>query len=150
MVMENKFVLPKVEQVAIIVKDVELTAAYLSSTLGIGPFRISERSGETMVYGKRTLAKRRLGIAEMGGIDLELIQGLEAGTPYYDFINGRGEGLQHIRFAPVGDLNRTVGYLEEKGFKLVYGGEHAGGRFAYMESEMAKGFILEFVKRAKS
>lgn len=150
MVTDNKFVLPKVEQVAITVKDLEATAAYLSSALGIEPFRISERSGPVTVGGKPALAKRRLGIAKMGGIDLELIQGLEPATPYYNFINSRGEGLQHIRFAPVPDLSRTVAYLEEKGFKLVYGGEHAGSRFAYMESEKAKGFILEFVQRPKS
>ena len=150
MVTDSKFVLPRVEQVAVIVRNLEETAAYLSSTLGIEPFRISERSGPVTVGGKPATAKRRLGIAKMGGIDLELIQGLDPGTPYYNFINSRGEGLQHIRFAPVPDLAKTVSYLEEKGFKLVYGGEHQGSRFAYLESAKAKGFILEFVQRPKS
>ncbi len=148
MVADKKFILPKVEQVALIVKDLEKTAAFLSSTLGIEPFRISERSSPVTVNGKPTFAKRKLGIANMGGVDLELIQPLEDGTPYYDFIRAKGEALQHIRFAPVPDLNRTVAYLEEKGFKTVYSGEYAGGRFAYMESEKAKGLILEFVQRA--
>ena len=44
MVADDKFVLNKMEQVALIVKDLERTAACLSSTLGIEPFRISERS----------------------------------------------------------------------------------------------------------
>ncbi|MFH1639973.1 MAG: VOC family protein [Chloroflexota bacterium] len=148
--MENKFVLPEVEQVALIVKDLEQTAAYLSASLGIGPFRISERSGPTEVNGNPTVAKRRLGIAKMGGIDLELIQGLEPDTPYFDFINSKGEALQHIRFAAVEDLDLWVAHLAEKGFKLVYGGEHSGSRFAYLESERAKGLILEFLQRAKS
>ncbi len=143
---QSKFVLPAVEQVALIVKDLEATAAYLSSSLGIGPFRISERHGATRVNGKPTLAKRKLGIANMGGVDLELIQALEAGTPYYDFINSQGEVLQHIRFAPVDDLDQTVAYLEGKGFKTVYSGQHAGRRFTYLQSEKAKGLILEFVQ----
>ncbi len=148
--MEDNFVLPKVEQVAIIVDDLESTAAFLSSSLGIESFRISERSGPVTVNGKSTRAKRRLGIATMGGIDLELIQPMETGTPYYSFIKSRGSGLQHIRFAPVADLKQTVAYLEAKGFKLAYGGEYAGSHFAYMESEKAKGFVLEFVQRPKS
>ena len=85
----------------------------------------------------------------MGGVDLELIQPLESGTPYHDFITARGEALQHVRFAPVPDLNKMVAYLEGKGFKTVYSGEYASGRFAYMESENAKGLILEFVQRSK-
>ncbi|MBM2824646.1 MAG: methylmalonyl-CoA/ethylmalonyl-CoA epimerase [Dehalococcoidales bacterium] len=148
--MESKFVLPKVEQVAVVVDDLEATAAYLSASLGIEPFRISERSGPVTVNGRPTRAQRKLGIARMGGIDLELIQPLETGTPYDDFIKSRGPGLQHIRFAPVADLKQTVAYLEAKGFKLAYGGEHAGSHFAYMESEKAKGFVLEFVQRAKA
>ena len=146
MVDKEKFVLPKVEQIALIVKDLETTMAYLSSSLGIGPFRISERCGPTKVNGAPTLAKRKLGIAKMGGVDLELIQALEPGTPYYDFIYSKGEVLQHIRFAPVDDLDQTVSYLERKGFKVVYSGEHTGRRFAYLESENAKGLILEFVQ----
>ncbi len=155
MAVEKKFVLPKVEQVAMAVKDLESTAAYLSSCLGIGPFQISDRYSSTMVHGKPTMAKRKVGIASMGGVDLELIQPMEEDTPYYDFMNSRGEGLQHIRFSPVDDLNQTVAYLEEKGFKLVYSGKqnsgvHSGSLFAYMESERAKGFILEFVQRPKA
>ncbi len=142
----NTFVLPRVEQVALIVKDLETTATYLSATLGIGPFRISERRGPTKVYGKPTVASRKLGIANMGGVDLELIQGLEPGTPYYDFIYSKGEVMQHLRFAPVANLDRIVDYLVDKGFKVAYAGEHAGRRFAYLASEKAKGLILEFVQ----
>ena len=148
--MENKFVLPKMEQVALIVKDLESTAAFLSASLGIGPFNFSERSSPVTVGGKPSFAKRKLGIAKMGGIDLELIQPEEAGTPYYNFIFSKGEALQHVRFAPVDDLNKTVAYLEGKGFKLVYGGEFGGGCFAYMESDKAKGLVLEFTQRAKA
>jgi catechol 2,3-dioxygenase-like lactoylglutathione lyase family enzyme len=148
--MENKFVLPKMEQVALIVKDLESTAAFLSSTLGIGPFNFSERSSPVTVGGKPSFAKRKLGIAKMGGIDLELIQPEEAGTPYYNFIFSKGEALQHVRFAPVDDLDKTVAYLEGKGFKTAYAGEFGGGRFAYMESDKAKGLVLEFTQRAKA
>ena len=146
MIKKNKFVLPEVEQIALIVKDLETTAAYLSSSLGIGPFRISERYGPTKVYGEPALAKRKLGIGKMRGLDLELIQALEPGTSYYNFIYSKGEVLQHIRFAPVNDLDQTVTYLEEKEFKVVYSGEHAGRCFAYLESENAKGLILEFTQ----
>jgi methylmalonyl-CoA/ethylmalonyl-CoA epimerase len=148
--MGNEFVLPKVEQVALIVKDREAVAEFLSSSLGIGPFRMSERSGPVTVSGKPSKATRRLGIAMMGGMELELIQPMEPNTPYYNFVMSRGEAIQHIRFAPVPDLDKAVAYLEGKGFKVAYAGEHAGSRFAYLESDKAKGLVLEFVQRAKA
>ena len=147
--MESKFVLPKMEQVALIVKDVNATAAFLSETLVIGPFTFSERDSPVTVNGKPSHARRKLGIAKMGGIDLELIQPMEPGTPYYNFVMARGEALQHVRFAPVEDLDKTIAYLESKGFKTAYAGEFGGNRFAYMESDKAKGLVLEFVTRAK-
>ena len=148
--MENKFVLPKMEQVALIVKDLQATAAFLSDTLGIGPFIFSERNSPVTVNGKPSFARRKLGIAKMGGVDLELIQPMEPGTPYYNFVFSKGEVLQHVRFAPVEDLDKTITYLEGKGFKTAYAGEFGGNRFAYMESDKAQGLVLEFVTRAKA
>ncbi len=148
--MESKFVLPKMEQVALIVKNMEETAAFLSESLGMGPFQFSERSSPVTVGGKPSFAKRKLGIAKMGGIDLELIEPEEPGTPYYNFVAGKGEAIQHVRFAPVEDLDRTIAYLEGKGFKVAYAGAYGGGRFAYLESDKAKGLVLEFVQRAKA
>lgn len=155
MVEEKKFVMPKFNQVALVVKDLESTAAFLSDSLGIGPFQICDRNMPRTIYGKTSMAKRRVGNAKMGEVDLELIQPMEEGTPYYNFMHSRGEGLQHISFVPVEDLKETVAHFEEKGFKVVYGGEHTGGDLAgtlvaYMESEKAKGFIIEFVQRPKS
>lgn len=137
------------EQVALIVKDLQVTAAFLSDTLGIGPFIFSERNSPVTVSGKPSFAKRKLGITKMGGIDLELIQPMEPGTPYYNFVFSKGEALQHVRFAPVEDLDKTIAYLEGKGFKTAYAGEFGGNRFAYMESDKAQGLVLEFVTRAK-
>jgi hypothetical protein len=147
MVSSNGFTLPEVEQIALIVKDLEQTAAYLSDSLGIAPFTISERHSPTKVDGKPAFSRRKLGIASMGGIELELIQALEEGTPYYDFITANGEVLQHIRFAPVKNLDETVSHLEEKGFRVRYSGDYSGSRFAYLGSEKARGLILEFVQR---
>ena len=145
--MEKKFTLPKVEQVAVICKDLDSTAAFLASTLGIGPFVFSERNSQVTVDGKQSNARRKLGIAPMGGVDIELIQPMEPGTPYYKFVMARGEGIQHIRFAPVADLKATVANLEKMGYKTAYAGDFGGSSFAYMESDKAKGFVLEFVQR---
>jgi methylmalonyl-CoA/ethylmalonyl-CoA epimerase len=147
--MEKKFVLPRVEQVAVICKDRDATAAFLAETLGIGPFVFSERNSPVTVNGKPSHARRRLAIAPMGGVDIELIQPMEPGTPYYNFVMARGEGMQHIRFAPVTDLKATVAYLEKLGYKTAYTGDFGGSSFAYMESDKAKGFVLEIVQRAK-
>jgi len=54
--------------------------------------------------------------------------------------------LQHIRFAPVNNLEQVTSCLEGKGFKVKYSGNYAGSSFAYFESPKAKGLILEFVE----
>ena len=150
MAQEKKFVLPKVDQIALICKNLDNTAAYLTSALGLEPFRIHERNNEVAVGGKKTTANRRLGVAQLGGIQLELIQSLDPGTPYDKFITAKGEVLQHIRFAPVDNLDEIIAYLDTKGFKLAYSGGFKDMRFAYLESAQAKGLILEFVQVGKS
>ncbi len=147
---EKKLTLPKIDQIALIVKDLNQTAEYLSSSLGLEPFRITERNSPVTIGGKPTTANRRLGLAQMGGIELELIQALEPGTPYDDFINAKGEALQHIRFAPVDNMDEILTNLYSKGFEVVYSGEFSGRRFAYLESNRAKGLILEFIQIVKS
>lgn len=145
--MEGKLILPKVAQVALTVNDLQATAAFLSETLGIGPFQLSERISSTKLNGKDIKARRKIGTAKMGGIDLELIEAPEPNSPYYKFVHTRGEGLQHIAFTPIEDLDKMVAYLKGKGYKAVYAGEYEGNRFAYMESDKAKGLILEFVQQ---
>ncbi|MDD5082069.1 MAG: VOC family protein [Dehalococcoidales bacterium] len=147
MAAKGKLVLPRVAQIALIVKNMEKTASYLSSSLGIGPFQFSERVGPATVDGKPTQARRKLGIIELKDIQLELIEGPDKGTPYYDFIYARGEGWQHIRFETfesADDLDRWIDHLKGHGWKVKYAGEYGGGRFAYLESDQAKGCILEF------
>lgn len=147
MAQNNRISLPKVEQVGIAVKDLEKTSAYLSSVLEIEPFQILERTGPATAYDKPTVARRKLGLTRIGGMELELIQAMEKGSPYYNFVYSRGEGLQHIRFAPVDNLEKLIARLQGIGFKVLYYSEHSGDCFAYMESEGAKGFIIEVVSR---
>ncbi len=147
--MIDKMTAPRLNQVSTVVDDVEATAAYLTDSLGIGPWRIFENRNAVMVFGKPTTARRKVATTMVGEGEVELVQA-ELGTPHYEFMRRRGKGLNHVRIAAVDDLDGTVAYLEKNGFKVVYSGIGTQGNFAYMESDQLKGFVLELAQARKS
>jgi catechol 2,3-dioxygenase-like lactoylglutathione lyase family enzyme len=71
----------------------------------------------------------------------ELIEPLEGSSPHRDFLNTRGEGVQHFSFGTVNDLDGTVRMLQSKGGKYTLGNEKAG--YAYVDMPAPFGFTIE-------
>ena len=100
--------LPQKLHIGVVVKDMDRTIQRLTSTFGIGPWDIKERRypEEQVVVGKGPFSYR-VAFADLGPIELELIEVLEGSTIHADFLNARGEGIHHIGFR-VKDLENTV------------------------------------------
>ena len=147
---EVKVVLPPVSQIGIVVKDVEKTAEYYFSMFGIGPFTIQEASMEGSVsYGKPAPVKMKVAFAQMGPVEIELIQPLEGGELYTEFLRSKGEGLHHLGI-DVGDFDtydRILAELDNRGIKplLSYRGRRLD--FAYLNTQVIGGVILELLHR---
>jgi hypothetical protein len=147
----------EIKQVGICVKDVIKTAENYWNILGIGPWEIREWGSYVLFdrccYGKPAWGRERLAHAYIGELELELVQFVEGDSIYADWIEGHGEGIQHLKFL-CSDIDETSNLLKEQGFFSLQSGhfgdpkEKAGG-FNYIDVPPLH-CILEPVHKPKS
>ena len=142
--------LPQKLHIGVVVKDMDRTIQRLTSTFGIGPWDIKERRypEEQVVVGKGPFSYR-VAFADLGPIELELIEILEGSTIHADFLNARGEGIHHIGFR-VKDLENTVTTLQQQGIGVLQSAFREGSRYVYMDPAELGGIMFEFVERGQT
>jgi len=133
-------------QVGVVVKDLDKAVERLSS-LGIGPFTpmLLPPDAEQWFRGKPLDAKFRISGARLGEIILELIQPVEGESPHQEFLDSKGEGIQHIAFA-VDDLDREVAKLTKQGVSIQLSANLRDVRVAYLDLGVC-GLIIELIQR---
>jgi len=143
---KGKVVLPPVNQVGIVVKDLEKTIQFHSLTLGIGPFKIREFKLEgAMLRGKPTNVKMRVALAQAGQVQIELIQVLDGESLHTEFLRDKGEGLHHLGFI-VDDIDNKLAQLAKQGIKPVFNVDLPGVSAAYLDSDKIGGVIIELIQ----
>ena len=114
-----------INQIALVVKDLQRTVENYWSILGIGPWDISMLEAPVIFnrtyYGKPAWAREKMGLAQAGGVQLELLEPVEGDSIYQDFITEHGEGLHHLNFL-VDDLDGTAEILAKEGFPTIQSG----------------------------
>jgi len=115
-----------INQVAIVVDDLEQVAENYWTILGIGPWAIYEWEFP-LVYNRRyhgetAWARERIALAQVGDVELELVQPVEGPSIYADWLDEHGEGLHHLNFL-VDDVDEAVQVLSEQGFESLQGGK---------------------------
>ncbi len=150
---EDAIKLGDVIQIGVVVKDVDAAVEYYSKNFGIGPWRVTvvERpSTITTVYGKAASYKAKVGIAQVSPtVTLELVQDLEGETIRTKFLQEKGEGINHLMFAPVDDLKAEMRKFERKGFPVIQSSITPAGGFAYMDTTQVGGIVFELAQRRK-
>ena len=136
----------KLIQVGVVVKDLDKAVERLSS-LGIGPFTpmLLPPDAEQWFRGKPLDAKFKISGARLGEIVLELIQPVEGESPHQEFLDSKGEGIQHIAFA-VDDLDREVAKLTKQGVSVLLSANLRDVRVAYLDLGVG-GLIFELIQR---
>jgi methylmalonyl-CoA/ethylmalonyl-CoA epimerase len=133
----------KLVQVGVVVRDVEKVTERLSF-LGIGPFEEMNLPPERkeLFRGKPALADARILTTRLGETQLEIVQPLAAESPHREFLDARGEGIQHI-MVTVDDVEKEIRRLTEKGCTLLLDIRMPNGvRGAYVDLH-AGGIIVE-------
>jgi len=134
-------------QVGIIVKDVEETAKKLEESIGIGPFEIIAPEYRDLTFrGKPGRFKMKLGLANSGSIQIELMQVLYGETIFDEFIQRKGYGLHHLGIR-VGNMNDAMKKMERKGFKVIQSGNRPVVKWAYLDTEDQIGIIFELLEK---
>jgi hypothetical protein len=116
-----------INQIALVVKDLELVAMNYWNILGIGPWSIfnweSPLVYDRKYHGKAARARERIALTQVGNVQLELLQPIEGPSIYADWIEEHGEGLHHVNFL-VDDVDEVAGILEAEGFPSLQSGRY--------------------------
>jgi Glyoxalase/Bleomycin resistance protein/Dioxygenase superfamily len=137
-------------QVGVVVRDVDRTVALLSDVFGIGPFRVmdwppADRPNLKRFYhGKLSNYTSRMAWADLGAIELELIQPLEGQSIFREYLDNHGEGIHHLKFI-VSDIESVIEHLSKIGIEASQRGEglRRGTEWAFFDTERLLGFGIE-------
>ena len=137
-----------VGHIGLIVRDIEESAKKYEKFFGIRVPGIGETATADkthIVYrGGPTQARAKLCHIPMGPIRIELIQPLGGPSVWKDFLDSKGEGVQHVAF-DVKDADAEVARLEAEGFKVVQRGDFEGGCYIYVDTTAELGVCLELL-----
>lgn len=152
--MERDPGLKTVVQIAVICRDIEVTARRWAALLGVGMPEISvtDPGNECgMVYlGKPSNARCKMAFFETGTCRLELIQPLGPGSSWQDGLDKNGESVHHLAFE-VKDMDGTVRACKEQGMPVIHQGHWDGtnGTYAYVDSQKQLGVMIELLNWEK-
>ena len=140
----ERLILPRLEHVCYVTRDLERTIATLQKYLGLEPFtkRIPELSNK-QYYGKPEDFKFHVAHSKTGDIVYEVLQPIGGRNIYEDFIREHGEGLHHLGYA-ISNLPKWVEDYRKIGIEPIMSGESAAVRFAYLNTPE---IIVELVER---
>lgn len=133
--------LPSPSHIGVVVRDMDKTIEFLSSIFGLGPWQTIEfsPSQEELTVGKPF--RQMVAHAKLGSTVLELVQQLEGGGPWPEFLESKGEGLHHIAFT-VSNFDVMVARLQRQGFKMIAGGLYQGKHWSYFATTPG-GIVIE-------
>jgi methylmalonyl-CoA/ethylmalonyl-CoA epimerase len=157
--MEENTTLPKEEmfknfvQIGVVVADVDQSVRYLSEIFGIGPFRVIDwppedrKDIQKFYHSEPGNFTARMAFAELGPVELELIQPVSGKSIWADFLREKGGGIHHIRFN-VDELTPVQKHLAGyEIFPTQHGsGIRPGTTWMNFGSEEKIGFVIEAMK----
>ena len=138
----------RIDHMGLLVRDLDKAIEYFKS-LGIGPFQEIEM--ETIVYremyGKPADWKLRAAVVRLDpGVKIELIQPLEKADLLQEFLDAKGEGINHVAFA-VEDLDKEVAEMKNKGHEPVFIAKSSTGHGGvYFDTRATGGTIFELIQ----
>jgi 4-hydroxyphenylpyruvate dioxygenase-like putative hemolysin len=140
----------KVIQIAIVVKDIEAAAKHWAELLGkpVPEIRTTRPGNEVKVIyrGKPSNGQVKLTFFVLGQVVIELLEPISEGTSWQEFMDEKGEGVQHIGFKVV-DAVKASQALEEAGYPVFHQGRYDSddGTYIYHDTQDALGVVVELL-----
>ena len=129
-------VLPSPYKISAVVKDVDKTTEFLSSTIGLGPWETFDYSAQKdeIIVGEPF--KIRVAWANVGGpLIYEVIQQLEGNGVWSQFLKTKGEGLHVLSYSVPSNWEEVVKKLQAQGATMLVGAIFEGKRWCYLETK---------------
>jgi methylmalonyl-CoA/ethylmalonyl-CoA epimerase len=128
----------KFSHVGAVVRDVDEAVEYYQS-LGI----VDKATDRITMEGKKAkLIGRSIHI---GPLIIELWQPVRGETAQQEFLNTRGEGVNHIAFH-VDDLAKERANLVEKGIPVLFSVKDEEGDMAYFDARKVGNILIELIQ----
>jgi methylmalonyl-CoA/ethylmalonyl-CoA epimerase len=129
----------RINQVALVVRDLQKVVESYWHILGIGPWTIYSWESpfiyDRRYRGKPVSAREKIALAQVGDIQLELCQPISGQSIYQDHLMRCGEGLHHLNFL-ADNPDNVVEALADQGFPSLQSGRYGNvGAFNYIDIE---------------
>ena len=132
----------RVDQVGIVVRDVDASVKEYEKFFGEGSFFTIEGEQPALLGdGREIMIKGKLAFAQLGDVQVELIQILEGPSIHVDFLEQNGEGIHHVAVY-TSNFDKDLEGYKEKGVGVLQQGTGVR-RYAYMDT---RPFILELIE----
>jgi hypothetical protein len=139
-------------QIALVVKDIDVAMESYWQTAGIGPWSIYTTGAPPLhcvYHGQPANYRIKLATATSGSIQMELIEYISGDTIHRDFLASERKGVEHVGiFVP--DLEEALRPYLRRGVGILQQADGLGakgdGRYAYLDTEMILGTILELIQ----
>ena len=151
------FSIPKINQVAMVVRDLDATMRTYWEHFGIGPWRILEFNAQTvreMTYrGKVQPYAMRIALAMSGDLQLEIIESIQGPNIYEDHLRDHGAVLHHFGIV-VPDVRAAMRQMDALGYTMIQSGLGTGadgeGGYAYYDTEGQIAALIELIELPKN
>jgi methylmalonyl-CoA/ethylmalonyl-CoA epimerase len=87
----------------------------------------------------------KLALAQVGGVQFELVEHIDGDSIYKEFLDEHGEGIHHMNFL-VDDVDQTVAEMAKERFPSLQSGRFMDGAYNYIDLQKPLKAIWEAVK----
>lgn len=143
----------EVHHIGWVVKDMDTAIEYWKK-VGITDFNVrkNSHSGPHHIYrGKKMVASYHMAFAHIGSVLLEMFEPVSGNSPYSEFLEEHGEGIQHIGFClnSYEELKSQVKRLQGLGVEIQEQGQwntkDGTAYFYYMDASHIGGLFFELL-----
>ena len=140
-------------QNAWVVDDIEVACRKWVDELGVGPFHIADYTPETFdeitYQGQPSELAMRVGIAQAGNVQIELIEPISEKCAYRDSVPKGTMAFHHMCVWTL-DFEADHAYFDKLGYPAANTGKLGDIEFAYFDTRPLLGCMLEVVTKADS
>jgi 4-hydroxyphenylpyruvate dioxygenase-like putative hemolysin len=138
-------------QIGIVVSDVNKAIEGYRDLLHLKKWNINQvdtatgKGGNFHKNGKPIQAKVRIAWANLGNVELELIEPQDQHSLYAEFLRERGPGIHHVMLG-TSDYATCLEHMDSQKIAAIGGGELQGTRFQMFDAQELLGFICEIAE----
>jgi methylmalonyl-CoA/ethylmalonyl-CoA epimerase len=139
--------LTRFDQIGIAVRNVDAAVEFMTRHFGLEFITLDMPRARARLRGKEVEFVTRIGLARVGGMDLELMEIVEGEHIVREFLDRNGPGLHHLGLY-VDDIQTALKPWREAGGQVVQETSHPQGiGTVYLDTESELGHLyIELIK----